>query len=166
MVLNGCASTTTVSRQSDLFTDEPDRKGCYSYDTSARAMARTAPTSVGLGIVGGLFPPLMIATALASGAAAAADQAALPAKCGITFADAMKEAWTISYYEKTTAYWIQKRGMGAITASYVSGDEECSTHDIVQTRGKDGAQKAFKQKVKICRNDQGEPELRDQAALH
>ena len=166
VALSGCATTAnTVGAQSELFSNSADRKECYSYDTQGRNMARNMPTAVGLGILGGLFPPLMIITAVASGLSAAADQAALPAKCGLTFDDAVKEAWTVSFYEKATALWTQKSGGGGIVASYIDGDDICSTHDIKMWRKDGSKRKHHNQQVEICRDEMGEPALKAAGAV-
>lgn len=158
ITLSGCA--TTVATKSDLFAASADRKECYSYDTQGRQMARNMPTAVGLGILGGLFPPLMIITALGAGASAAADQAALPSKCGLNFDDVVKEAWTVSFYEKARSIWIQKSGDAGVMASYLEGDNQCSNHELKMWRVDAGTRKDYVQKVQICRNEQGEPALK------
>lgn len=155
----GCA--TTVQKKEDLFTTVPDQKECYSYDTAGRSAARNTPTAVGMGILGGIFPPLLIFTSLAAGASAAADQAALPAKCGLTFNDAIKEAYSVSFYEKATAIWSQKSGSATIVVSYVDGDEKCSNHKIVLRREESDLAKTFTETMRICKNSNGEPVIEE-----
>jgi hypothetical protein len=159
LALSGCAAP--LVKQEALFHNIPDRKECYAYDTSARANARNLPTSVGLGILGGLFPPLLIFTAIAAGASAAADLAALPTKCGLTFSEAVKEAWTVSHYEKTTAIWRQKGGGSMILAKHSDDAGDCTKHEVTMTRWEAEDRKQAIIRLTVCRNEQGVPEIKE-----
>ena len=162
VILTACA--TTVTSKQELFVNDHDakQKNCYSYDTVERNMARGLPTSVGLGIVGGLFPPLMIIAALGAGASAAADQAALPVKCGLTLEEAVKEAQQSSFYEDATATWVQKDGLANIVVSPVQKNGNCSVHklSIRRTLGVPPYHtynKSFTQNIEICKDEEGMP---------
>lgn len=158
-LLSACA--TTVTNKHELFANDHDasQKNCYSYDTVGRSMARSMPTSIGLGIVGGLFPPLMIIAALGAGASAAAGQAALPVKCGLTLDEAVKEAQDSSFYEDATATWVQKDGRASIRVEplSISIGGECSMHRVIISRTSGGVHeqktKNFTQDIEICKNE-------------
>jgi hypothetical protein len=155
-ILVGCATSVNVAKREDLFSAQRDRKECYTYDTLSQNMARNAPASVGLGIIGGIFPPLWLLTAVAAGASAAADVAALPVRCGLTAEDAVKEAWAASHYQKTTSMWWQKGGPLSISAKYVEPvGEDCSTHELTILRNDDGISKKFSEFLKVCRDSEG-----------
>jgi hypothetical protein len=162
VILAACA--TPVTTKQELFVNDHDarQKNCYSYDTVERSMARGLPTSVGLGIVGGLFPPLMIIAALGAGASAAADQAALPVKCGLTLEEAVKGAQDSSFYENATATWVQKDGLATIVVSPVQKNGNCSVHKVLihRTLGVppyDTHSKNFTQNIEICKDEEGVP---------
>lgn len=158
-LIAGCA--TTVASQAELFATTQDRKECYSYDTQTQSIGRNMPRSIALGVVGGLFPPLMIITALSNAASSIADQASLPSKCGITFDQATKEAWTASFYANTTSIWNQKTNKGGITVVQLTELENgCSNHEISIWRIDGDIRKTFKQTVRICRAEDGEPAIK------
>lgn len=161
-LITGCA--TRVAVKQDLMPPaEFAEKECYSYDTTARNMARNLPHSVGLGILGGLFLPLLVITLPAEMALQAADQAGLPIKCALTIDDAIKEAWTVSFFEETTAIWKQKKDEDAITimAKPVGiKNGKCSIHNIDINKGVKGTPgKTYSYNAEICKDENGIPQL-------
>lgn len=162
LTVSGCAST--VAKRDDLFSENKDRKECYTYDTLDRNLARNAPASVGLGIIGGLFPPLFVITAIAAGTSGVADEAALPSKCGLTFDEAVREATSVSFYERATAIWKQKVGNASIAVKYLGGDNDCSNHRVTLIRQDGQERKRFVEEIEVCRNEQGEPMVKGPAS--
>jgi hypothetical protein len=162
LLLAGCA--TAVSNRNELIGNiDLTRKDCYTYDTVGRGMARNMPSTAALGLLGGLFPPLAIVTALAAGGLSAADQASLPAKCGITYEEARKSAIDVAYYEKATATWSRKDGKQHIVAKYVSG-EDCAMIDVAEIMDGDGnSGKKYKEQLQVCRNENGEAAITPKA---
>ena len=157
MALTGCS--TTVHNRSELFLSKPDVKQCYSYDTLEEQNARLMPTSIALGLVGGLLPPLMIVTIPAAAVIGAADEARLPTKCELSFDEAYKEAWMFSHYERATAIWKQKIDGASIIAFYANDEGNCSKHKIKSMRKDGDKTKDYTEEIKVCRNTEGRAEI-------
>lgn len=155
--LSGCA-TNQVATKKELFEGSVDKKQCYVFDTVGRNNARNMPTSVATGILGGLFPPLMLLTAITAGASAAADAESMPSKCGLTFEDAIKQSTETSFYEKAAATFREKSGKTWGTVKYVKDEsEDCSVHQSALYRETENGVKSLKSDFTVCRNENGEP---------
>jgi len=157
LTISGCA-TTEVASKKELFGESVDKKQCYVFDTMGRDNARNMPTTVTLGILGGLFPPLALITAAGAGASAAADAESLPSKCGLVFDDAVLQTTETSFYEKATATFRAKSGNIWGQVRHISDvDEDCSMHEAKFFRETAQGIKLMSQQITVCRNDDGVP---------
>ncbi len=157
----GCA-TSVKGREEVLGQSDVQAKECYVFDTLGRSMGRNAPASVGLGILGGLFPPLMLLTAASSAALTAADKATLPAKCGLTFDEALQELAATSFNEDAITTAEQKAGGLWMQLQPKFGNRRCAIHELTVINTTTSGKKKLVEKIEICKNEEGEPVVTQQ----
>jgi len=156
------ACTTKVASKQDLFSTpaEYEKKECYAYDNTKKNMSRNLGPAVGIGIIGGLLGPFGLPFILAASAAnSTIDYTTLPVKCGLTVDEAVKEAWTMAYYEDSVSQWWQK-GQGksiSISVDPITRNGDCLLAKLLITNGgQHGDQnKTYENQIEICKNTDG-----------
>ena len=163
-----CA-TMLNSKQELLSVEELQIKECYSYDTTKRNTSRNMGSSAALGLVGGLFPILLPVTLSAAIVVGAADQASLPVKCGLTVDDAIKEAYTLSFFENSMSVLIQKmdEGVKIFSTPELKLNKGCSIYKIELIKGVKKQNKyndedvmiynKYLYNIELCKDENGAP---------
>ena len=148
-VLTGCANTP-ASRE-DVLGQHASKKECYVVDSLTRHVRGTAPTSVGLGVLGALIPGAGVAAAALAGANAASDLNGQAASCNMTANDAIDAALKISHFERGTAIAKGRSNELEFIVQFDSEADGCTIHRVALRDFSTG--KAFKRPTKVCIQD-------------
>ena len=147
--LVGCANTP-ASRE-DVLGQHATKKECYVVDSLTRHVRGTAPTSVGLGVLGAIIPGAGVAAALLAGANAASDLNGQPANCNMTANEALDAALKMSHMERGPTLAKGRSNELDFIVRFDGEIDGCTIHPVALRDFSTG--KAFKRQTKVCSKD-------------
>ena len=149
-LVTGCAIIPTESSD-EVLGQHTQKKECYIIDSFTRVIRGSAPTSVGLGVLGALVPGAGVAAAVLAGATAASDMNGQPASCNMTANDALEAALKMSHFERGPTLAKGRSNELDFIIRFDGDSDGCTIHPVALRDFSTG--KSFKRQIKVCSND-------------
>jgi hypothetical protein len=150
VALTSCANIPAASGD-EVMGKHISKKECYVVDSLTRHARGTAPTSIGLGVLGALVPGAGVAAALLAGANAASDINGQPANCNMTANEALDAALKMSHMERGPTSAKGRSNELDFIVRFDSEIDGCTIHPVALRDFSTG--KAFKRQITVCNKD-------------
>lgn len=150
VALTNCANIPAASGD-EVMGKHISKKECYVVDSLTRHARGTAPTSIGLGVLGALVPGAGVAAALLAGANAASDINGQPANCNMTANEALDAALKMSHMERGPTSAKGRSNELDFIVRFDSEIDGCTIHAVALRDFSTG--KAFKRQITVCNKD-------------